>query len=184
MNLNDFEIVDHPSDTGIKAWAQSPEKLFEICARAMFSIICNVGNVKPLKAKKIKINEKIILKPDELLIIWLEKLLYLHETGKMLFSSFHVSQLRFKDQESGGQLININACGYSLCSKNEKKASVKKTKAHLGHGSLIIAEVYGEAIDFNKHEIFSSIKAPTYHMLKVEKDPNTGCWNANVIFDV
>lgn len=47
----------------------------------------------------------------------------------------------------------------------------------------IEAEIYGERIDFKRHEITVAIKAPTYHMLKVEKNKK-GDWIAEIIFDV
>lgn len=49
--------------------------------------------------------------------------------------------------------------------------------------SLIYAHIFGEKVDFRKHEIIVAIKAPTYHMLKVEKEKN-GFWTASVIFDI
>ena len=41
-----FEILEHPSDTGLKVYAGTAEELFEICAEGMFSIICKLEKVK------------------------------------------------------------------------------------------------------------------------------------------
>ncbi len=46
----------------------------------------------------------------------------------------------------------------------------------------IDAEVFGEPLDLQKHEICKEIKAVTYHQASVRKLP--GGWEARVIFDV
>ncbi len=157
-----FTIIEHSSDIGISVWAKNEVELFEVCAYAMFSIICNINKVEKIIVKKIRIFEKLdydnnrisnssksLLLLDDALIYWLEKLLYLHEIYKLLFSYFHISKL-----------------------------DIDKTKLK------IFGIACGEKIDQKKHEIFVSIKAPTYHMLEVKKDTITGLWSAKVIFDV
>ena len=44
------------------------------------------------------------------------------------------------------------------------------------------ALAFGEKIDFDRHEIYTEIKAITYHGLKIEKKNNQ--WQAQVIFDL
>lgn len=41
---------------------------------------------------------------------------------------------------------------------------------------------YGEHIDPSRHDLNADIKAATYHMLKIKKDPDG--WIAEIIFDV
>jgi len=50
--------------------------------------------------------------------------------------------------------------------------------------SIIKADIFGEKVDFGKHEIVVAVKAPTYHMLEVRKDRNSSGWVGKVIFDV
>jgi len=50
--------------------------------------------------------------------------------------------------------------------------------------SIIKADIFGEKVDFGKHEIVVAVKAPTYHMLEVRKDKNSRGWTGKVIFDV
>ncbi len=49
--------------------------------------------------------------------------------------------------------------------------------------SIIKADIFGEKVDFGKHEIIVAVKAPTYHMLEVIKDRNSSEWVGKVIFD-
>ena len=46
----------------------------------------------------------------------------------------------------------------------------------------IHAKIYGESIEFGKHQVHTEIKAVTYHMLKISQDANG--WEAKVIFDI
>ncbi|MDE0085482.1 MAG: archease [Candidatus Poribacteria bacterium] len=45
------------------------------------------------------------------------------------------------------------------------------------------AQVYGEPTNFDKHVVYTEIKAVTYHQLYVIQNPN-GVWEAQVIFDL
>ncbi len=45
------------------------------------------------------------------------------------------------------------------------------------------AKVYGEPTNFDKHIVYTEIKAVTYHQLYVIQNPN-GVWEAQVIFDL
>ena len=47
----------------------------------------------------------------------------------------------------------------------------------------LIANVYGEPADFNKHIVYTEIKAVTYHQLYVIQNSD-GDWEAQVIFDL
>jgi SHS2 domain-containing protein len=144
-----FKIIGHPSDTGIEIHAADIEGLFEIAAEGMFSIICRAESVGHGLKKNIKLREISELKLDDLLILWLEKLLYIHETSMMLFSKFEIKKLK------------------------------------IGQGvTRLDAVIYGEKINLKKHEVFISIKAPTYHKLKVSCDASGEHWQGHVIFDV
>ena len=89
-----FKIIEHPADTGIAVNAANIEGLFEIAAAGMFSIICNTEGVEHKLKKTVKLREDSELKLDDLLILWLEKLLYIHETSRMLFSKFEIKKLK------------------------------------------------------------------------------------------
>jgi SHS2 domain-containing protein len=149
MKNSGFNIIEHPADTGIEVYATNIEGLFEIAAEGMFSIICRTEGVGHELKKVIKLREASELKFDDLLVLWLEKLLYIHETSRVLFSKFEIKKLKI------GQGI-----------------------------SMLDAVIYGEKINLKKHEVFISIKAPTYHKLKVSCDTSGGRWWGRVIFDV
>ncbi|MBN2073401.1 MAG: archease [Actinobacteria bacterium] len=92
-----FEIIEHLSDTGIKFYGGSPEELFSNAAEAMFSIMGSTKNVRAEKSLNITI-DKIAGSLDDLIVLWLERLLYHFEVDGMIFSSFRVSRI---EKEAG-----------------------------------------------------------------------------------
>jgi SHS2 domain-containing protein len=142
-----FEEIDHASDIGIRFTGRSIEELFENAAAGMFSMITDIKKVKKSRKMEIKLSaEKNDL--EDMMMLWLEKLIYLFEIEEMVFSQFDV------------------------------KITIKKERIYL------YARIWGEKIDIGRHIIINSIKAPTYHLLKSEKNKNTGIWEGQVIFDV
>ena len=47
----------------------------------------------------------------------------------------------------------------------------------------VSATVYGESVNFDKHEVYTEIKSVTYHQLEVLQKAD-GSWHAQVIFDL
>ncbi|MCY4404276.1 MAG: archease [Candidatus Poribacteria bacterium] len=47
----------------------------------------------------------------------------------------------------------------------------------------LCAKVYGEPTNYDKHVVYTEIKAVTYHQLYVKQNPE-GDWEAQVIFDL
>ncbi len=50
--------------------------------------------------------------------------------------------------------------------------------------SVIIANVAGEKVNLEKHEILLQIKAPTYHNLNMNRNNKTGIFTVEIVFDV
>lgn len=163
-NESGFEIIDHPSDTGIRVAARTVERLFELAASGMFSLMTAIENIKPFVSKNLRIVREPGLKIEDLFIIWLEELLYIYEVQELLLSEFKVFRVKAGDY------------GYNRDGEPESKNSSRH--------SCVEAKISGEKIDLRRHDILVSIKAPTYHMLEVVKDSNSGLWKGQVIFDV
>jgi SHS2 domain-containing protein len=151
-----FSIIGHPADIGISFCAPGLEGAFEVAAKGMFSIICDIDTVKPQIQKKVCVSSSIEMGIEGLLVTWLEKLLYLHEVNKMLFCRFEVQTVIMQPSK------NI---------KGDKKY-------------ILDAIACGEKINISVHELLLGIKAPTYHKLSLKQDDESGNWLGNVIFDV
>ena len=85
--MNKFEFIDHTGDLGILVYGKSLSELFQHAAEALFQII-----TEPKKIRK-KITRKISLQAsgvEELLVSWLNELIYLFETQGLLCRHFQV----------------------------------------------------------------------------------------------
>jgi SHS2 domain-containing protein len=151
-----FRVIEHPADIGISICAPGLEKAFEIAAKGLFSIICNIDKVKPQNEKKLQVLCNAEMGIEGLLVLWLEKLIYLHEVNKILLSEFKVEPITTRN--------------------------LKNTK---GGGRYVLQAIaYGEKIDPFIHELRLAVKAVTYHNLSLKKDGESGNWLGTVIFDV
>jgi len=95
MVIKKYKYIDHLSDVGIEFYGNTPEELFENAAAGMFSIMYDLKTVKPVVKKEVRISGKDI-NYEDLLILWLERLLYLYEVNTTLFSDFKVKKIENK----------------------------------------------------------------------------------------
>ena len=59
----------------------------------------------------------------------------------------------------------------------------KRADIHRCSETEMFATVYGESVNFDKHEVYTEIKSVTYHQLEVQQKAD-GSWQAQVIFDL
>jgi SHS2 domain-containing protein len=118
----DFEFIDHTADIGITAYGADMKQIFANAARGLFSIITNLDNVASTKKLDIQ-----VIAPDReaLLLQWLNELIYLFETRKMLFSRFEITVITDTELKAKafGEKINLK--------KHELKTQVKATTYHM-----------------------------------------------------
>lgn len=82
-----YRLLDHTADVQIQAFGSSTAEIFENSATALFEQIADLRNVTP------RGEEKIVLKAaayEELLVDFLNELVFLHSTMNYLFSRFSV----------------------------------------------------------------------------------------------
>jgi len=85
-----YDIVDHTADIGIRAYGKSLEELFVNAAYGMFDIIADLDGLKT--STSVKINLKAP-NAEELLITWLDELIYNFYTKQIIFSEFKIAHL-------------------------------------------------------------------------------------------
>ncbi len=151
----EFEIAEHVSDVKLKVFGSSLEELFVNAARGMFSFISQNKKYNPETKQDVSISLPPGTTREDLLLAWLEKLLFYHETKNLLFFEFKIHSLFVSEN-----IIN------------------KKT------GSALKASLYGEYIDLKKHEILIHIKGPTYHDFQITYDKSTKIFKAEIVFDI
>ncbi len=120
-NTKRFEIVDHTADIAIKAYGNTLKELFENAALGMFNIIADLEGIKSSTEVDIRVEA-----PDEeeLLVEWLEELLYNFYTKNIIFSEFKIAELTDTKltARAKGRFIGEN--------KNRLKAEIKAATRH------------------------------------------------------
>lgn len=90
-----FELTEHTADVGIHAFGPSREAVFEQAALALASLICDPASVTERDAVPVVLTAD----DDELLLVaWLNELLFLTETRRLVWAAFSV------DEVGGGRL--------------------------------------------------------------------------------
>ncbi len=81
------KIIDHTADICVRVFGNSLEEIFVGSSKAMMEIITDVEKVNPSKEISIKAQGENY---EELLVKWLQEILYLHEVKKMVFKDFEI----------------------------------------------------------------------------------------------
>jgi protein archease len=135
-----FELVDHTGDLGVRVFGESLPQLFEQAAHALTMILTDPETIRIRETRKLELEAKT---DEELLITWLNELVYLFDTKNLLFKTYDVLSVQDHRLE---------------------------------------ALVRGEIYVGDRHPIKTTVKAATYHQLKIEN--HQGLWTAQVIFDL
>ncbi|MFQ6059845.1 MAG: archease [Thermoplasmata archaeon] len=127
-----FEFLEHTADIGIKAYGKSIEESFENAAVGMFEVIADLSKVEPVGEYEVRVRSDNL---ENLLIDWLEELLFLHETQGVLLSEFDVSIEKLSlsgrvrgeaiDREKHILRNDVKAVTYHMLEVNEKEGFVK-----------------------------------------------------------
>ena len=84
------EIIEHTADIGIKAYGRDMKELFQNAARGMFNIAADLEGLKPSTSIEVKSKAANY---EELLISWLDDLLYNFYTKNIIFSEFTINKI-------------------------------------------------------------------------------------------
>lgn len=81
------EIIEHPADMGLNAWAQSLPELFAQSALALTSVLVDMNSISTKLSKTIELSAA---NKEDLLYKWLSEILYLYDGEKKLFRHFDI----------------------------------------------------------------------------------------------
>lgn len=90
-----YELLPHKADVIVKGIGNSYEEAFCEAAKAMFSVMVELGDVKPVGEVKIEVRAKNM---EELFVAWLNELLSEASLNNVLFSEFDVKIKKEKDK--------------------------------------------------------------------------------------
>lgn len=85
-----FEIIDHTADVAIAAYGADMKKAFANAALGMFSIIADIDRVDEKTIRNVEVTAD---GAKDLLVSWLNELLFVFEVEKVLFKRFDILEL-------------------------------------------------------------------------------------------
>jgi len=116
-----YELLDHTADIGIKAFGRDLPEAFGNAAYAMFDIITFTEEIKEKQSFDIQITAAHI---EDLLITWLDELLFKYETERFLFKEFKIKDLSDTN-------LNATIFGEKVdLKKHEIKVEIKNVTYH------------------------------------------------------
>ena len=121
MTRPKFEYTDHTADMGIKAYGDTLEDLFAHAAEALFGVIVDGETIQPHQQRMITIEGDAL---EDLLVQWLNELLFLFDTEGLIFQHFDVT---FKNAAS----LKATASGETVDpSRHDIKTTIKAVTYH------------------------------------------------------
>jgi SHS2 domain-containing protein len=102
-----FEIIDHTADIGLRVYGMGLEEIFVNAASGLFSLITDLKEITPVVSRQVSVTAA---DSEELLIRWLNELIYIFETGHLVFSCFDIEELNQQSLKAScrGQKIDRN----------------------------------------------------------------------------
>lgn len=85
-----YEQFPHTADIGVRVFGKSLKELFENAAFSMFDILADLEGLKTPIARDIKLAAPNL---EELLVAWLDELLYNFYTKSIIFSKFEIGEI-------------------------------------------------------------------------------------------
>ena len=85
--MKPYEIIDYPADIGLRIFGSDLENLFSNAGLALFDTLTDIETVSHRQKRQFDLCRDTT---EELLVEWLNSLLYVFETERILFSGFMV----------------------------------------------------------------------------------------------
>lgn len=135
MEVQPFTILDHTADIGLEAYGSNLEEAFIHAAEGMFSILSPAAQIKYERSASFQIEAETV---KELLIVWLNQLLYLYDAEKLLPGYFKIKKLdgNSLEAEITGETVDPNKHKIDTYIKAATYHETKIIQDKNGHFSL------------------------------------------------
>lgn len=165
-----YRLINHTADLGIEVYGEGLQELFSNAGFALFDIMTDISKVKETTKKVITVEGNDL---EQLMVNWLNELLYLYDVEGMLFKGFDVQEVESK------KVIRAEVIGPSegKIIKNSLTNTLPLVTRH-----YLKALIAGECYDPDRHVIETAVKAATYHQIQVVKENDR--WRARIIIDL
>lgn len=85
-----YELLDHTADIGVIAFGRDLPEAFGNAAYAMFDILTDIDSVSETDSFDLQVSASNI---EDLLVAWLNELLYRYETERIVLSKFVIDDI-------------------------------------------------------------------------------------------
>ena len=113
--FNDFELVEHTADIGLKIYGLDKRELFINAARGMFFLITGSTVFSVLDKTKeyfdVQSNAPNI---EDLIVTWLNDLLYIYDTEFVIFDKYYINSITDKRIDAKIRAIKIEDSPYQI----------------------------------------------------------------------
>ena len=118
----DFEILDHTADVGIIAYGADLRQAFANAARGLFSLITELDDVEEVLHRDVELTAS---DEEDLLVEWLNELVYRFDTEGIIFKRFDIIQLDNTQLKARGYGEKVDS------SRHKLKTGVKAATYHM-----------------------------------------------------
>jgi SHS2 domain-containing protein len=85
-----YKVIDHTADVGIEVSAATREEVFTRCGLALFDLMVGLRSIAGTVTKLMSVKGE---GPTDLLVAWLNELLYFYAVEGLIFSGFAEAEL-------------------------------------------------------------------------------------------
>lgn len=117
-----FETFDHTADAGIVAYGVNMRQLFTNAAMGLFNLVADTSSIEHKLERQVEIQDS---DSENLLVAWLNELIYLFDAEQLLFSDFEIESL-------SGNCLKATCFGEKFDpAKHRLKTGVKAATYHM-----------------------------------------------------
>ncbi len=132
-----YSQFEHTADVGIRASGSDLKELFTNFALGLFDVICDVDKVVPREGIEVSIHS---FDTESLLVKWLNELIYIFDSKKMLLSNFNINEISHNRMTAlvKGEKIDpkVHKLRHLVKAATFHQLSIKKNKEY--EGKIII----------------------------------------------
>ena len=116
-----YEFIEHTADLGFRAYGDNLEELFAHAGEAFFEAVVGLETIEERIERSFKTEADAL---DDLMVNWLDELLYVHDTEGFVFKRFEIKTIKENRLEAiaSGEVLDPG--------RHEIRAGIKAVTYH------------------------------------------------------